>query len=365
MRRFLATLFVLAAGLAGCGDDDPPAAAPPPAGPSTVRVMTQNLFLGADLDLLLVPDAPLFVTVEQLWASVQATDFPARARVIADAIQAADADVVGLQEVSLWRFQAPGDRLPSPNATTVAADFLELVLAALAERGLAYRVVGTVTNSDLELPGASGNDYRLTDRDAIIAKVALPISGAGAGTFAQLATSTVPNPVPGGAPIQVTFRRGWVAAELRAGGRTIRVVNTHLEALSADVAGRQVSELLAIAAPASRPAIVLGDVNLAPGSPGYERLVAPETRLRDAWTALNGGDAGLTCCWSPDLRGGSLSSRVDVVLATPELRPTAARRLNESVRTPGGLSPSDHLGVVATFDASPATSTAAPVAPLR
>jgi hypothetical protein len=77
---------------------------------------------------------------------------------------------------------------------------------------------------------------------------------------------------------------------------------------------------------------------------------------------VNGGDAGLTCCWSPDLRGGSLATRIDVVFATTDLHPTASVRLNESTRTPGGLSPSDHLGVVATIDAAAAVTPAAPIA---
>jgi hypothetical protein len=72
---------------------------------------------------------------------------------------------------------------------------------------------------------------------------------------------------------------------------------------------------------------------------------------------VHGGDTGLTCCWSPDLRGGSLATRIDLVFATPELRPTRADRLEDGVRTPGGLSPSDHLGVIVGFDASSATTT--------
>lgn len=361
MRRFRILVAVLAATLAACGDDDDPAAAvvtPPPAGPSSVRVMTQNLFLGADLDLLLAPGASLFATVEALWASVLATDFEARAAVVAEAIQANDADVVGLQEVSLWRFQAPGDRGTTPNAATVQADFLEILLRALAARGLSYRVVGSVTNADLELPGAIGNDYRLTDRDVIIAKSSLPITAAGAGTFPHLATLTLPSPIPG-FPLQATVPRGWVAAELRAGGRTIKVFNVHLEAFSPEIATQQVQDLLAVANPAAQPTIVLGDINLPPGTAGYGLLAAPATRLRDAWAALRGDDPGLTCCWNPDLRGGDLETRVDVVFATTELRPTAVTRVNETARTPGGLSPSDHLGVVATFDAGGATTAVA------
>lgn len=358
MRRHRAILAALAAALAACGDDPEPAAAPP--GPDSLRVMTQNLYLGADLDLLLSSGSDLPTIVELLWASMLETDFPARAKVLADSIQAAAPDVIALQEVSLWRFQQPGDRLPVANATAVRVDFLDVLARELAARGLAYVELSTVTNADLELPGASGTDYRLTDRDVILGKASLPVTAAGAGTFPNLGSLTVN--VPGVGPFPVTIKRGWASADVRAGGRTVRVFDTHLEAFSPAVATTQVGDLLAVAAPASRPTVIAGDINLPPGSGGYERFLLSGTRLADAWTAVNGGDAGLTCCWSGDLRGGSLGTRIDVVFATTDLRPTAAARLNESARTPGGLSPSDHLGVVASFDARAAGTTAAAAA---
>jgi endonuclease/exonuclease/phosphatase family metal-dependent hydrolase len=354
LRRFRTYLFVVLAALPACGSESSPAPAAPPAGPSSFTVMTQNLYLGADLDLLLTsPDLP--ATVEQIWADVQATDFPARAKVLADAIEAADPDLVALQEVSLWRTQTPGDHLPTPDASTVALDFLDILSKELASRGLSYRVAATSTNADVELPGSSGTDYRLTDRDAILAKVSLPISSTASGTYPHLFTLTLPSPIPG-APLQAQIKRGWVSVDLVAGGRTVRIFNTHLEAESPDVATQQVSDLLAVATPASQPTVIVGDMNLPPGSAGYALYFAPGTRLQDAWSVEHAGDAGLTCCWNPDLRGGSLHSRIDLVLATPELRPSRADRLEDGARTPGGLSPSDHLGVVAGFDVSAATS---------
>ncbi|HEX9400261.1 MAG TPA: endonuclease/exonuclease/phosphatase family protein [Anaeromyxobacter sp.] len=357
LRRLGAILVATTVTLAACGDGELPAAAPPPAGPSSLRVMTQNLYLGGDLFLFLAPGASLAETMDTVWASVQATDFEARARVLADGIQAADPDVVGLQEVSLWRTQTPGDHLLAPNATNVAYDFLEILLRELASRGLSYRTVGTVTNGDVELPGTTGTDYRLTDRDAIIAKTSLPIASAGSGTYPHVATLQLPSPLPGAPPIQTPIPRGWVAADLRAGGRTIRLFATHLEALSADVATDQVPDLLAVASPTRQPTLVVGDMNLPPGSPGYDRFVAPETGLRDTWTEAQGSDPGLTCCWNPDLRGGAYSTRIDLVFATEPLHATRATRVNDSARTPGGLAPSDHAGVVVTIDPSGAAST--------
>lgn len=171
----------------------------------------------------------------------------------------------------------------------------------------------------------------------------------------------MPSPIPGGPDIPLSIKRGWVSVDVRAGGNTVRVFDTHLEAFSADVATQQVADLLQVADPGSRPTVITGDMNLPPGSAGYEQFLASGTRLGDAWTTVNDGDAGLTCCRDPDLRGGTLRTRIDVALATPELRPTAAA-LGESTRTPSGLFPSDHLGVVATFDAHAMATTAAPVA---
>jgi endonuclease/exonuclease/phosphatase family metal-dependent hydrolase len=339
-------LLAIAAALAACGSDDGPSPAPPPEGPTTFTVMTQNLYLGADLDLLTAPGAPLSETVERIWAGVQATDFDARVKLVADGIQAADADVVGLQEATLWRTQAPGDHLLVPNATAVAHDFLDALARELVGRGLLYGVVNTIVNGDAELGGASGTDYRLTDRDAILAKASLPITSTSSGTFPHLGTLELP-PLSDLAPrIQAAVPRGWVTIEFSSGGRTVRLVNAHLEAFSAEVASQQALDLVEVARPAEQPTIVLGDMNLPPGSEGYGRFVAPETGLADAWTVLPGSDSGLTCCWSPDLRGGAYDKRIDLVFTTDDVRPTRAAVVNRDERTAGGLAPSDHAGVV-------------------
>ena len=169
----------------------------------------------------------------------------------------------------------------------------------------------------------------------------------------------LPSPT-GGAPLQASIARGWVSAELRAGGETIRLFVTHLEAFSADVAAQQASDLVGMARATGEPTIVLGDMNLPPGSAGYETFVAAGTGLRDAWDVVNPADPGLTCCWNPDLRGGAYATRIDLVFATDAVRPTSAVKVDDTERTPGGLAPSDHAGVVVGF--STAASAPAPSA---
>ena len=90
-------------------------------------------------------------------------------------------DLIGLQSVIEWRQQVPASSAP---AEEVVSDSLDLLLGALAARGLSYDPVAIVTTADLELTGASGNDYRLTDREVILAGHGLKTSGATGGTFA-------------------------------------------------------------------------------------------------------------------------------------------------------------------------------------
>ena len=77
--------------------------------PVTVRVMTRNLYLGANLDAIVqaksTPEA--FRAVEKGWGDVRANDFPTRARAIAKEIATAKPDFVGFQELSLYRTQTP------------------------------------------------------------------------------------------------------------------------------------------------------------------------------------------------------------------------------------------------------------------
>jgi endonuclease/exonuclease/phosphatase family metal-dependent hydrolase len=342
--RSMALLLALAAA-AACGGDTRDE---PPAGPATFTVMTQNLYLGADLDPALAPGADLLGEVDRIWASVVATDFPSRAKVVADAIQAAGPDLVALQEVSLWRTQVPGDHAPTPNATAIAYDFLDLLERELAARGLAYVAVAVGTNADIELPGASGNDYRLTDRDAILARSGLPVLSASSGLYAHLATVSVT--LPGGGTLPYALPRGWVSISFRAGGKTIAFVNTHLEAISSDVAGQQAAELMGLVQPARQPTIVIGDMNLTPGSPGYGAFVAPATRLADAGTEIAGGTA-LTCCWDPGLTSGAYRTRIDLVFHTADVHGTDFRIVDDQQTTSGGLHASDHAGVVVGFSA--------------
>ena len=99
--------------------------------------MTRNLYVGTGLDNTVTPTTPeAFIwAVTQDWGHVVATDFPTRAGALAAEILGAHADVVGLQEVALWRDQTPSDLVTGattgPNATHVVYDFLALLQAVI------------------------------------------------------------------------------------------------------------------------------------------------------------------------------------------------------------------------------------------
>ncbi len=352
-RRILAAAIV-AVSLAGCPGDDHEQ--PLPDGPPSFKVMTQNLYLGAGLDSALSPSVDLEQLAEQIFASAQATDFTARAKLVADAIQSNDVDLVALQEAALWRRQVPGDGSFIPNATEVVQDFLDILVRELASRGLDYYVAAVNQNGDAELHGTSGNDYRLTDRDAILAKTSLPIvSPPMRGTYANLFTVQAPPLTPGGQPVTIPLARGWVAVDFRSAGRTIRLLDTHLEALSTDFAALQAAEAIAAARTSQQPTIVAGDMNLTPGSAGYDVFVAPGTGLADEWVEAGGSGSALTCCWNPDLLGGALSVRIDLEFATAQLAGADPLIVDDTPTTtsPPGLHASDHAGVVLGFTVQP------------
>ena len=60
-------------------------------------------------------------------------------------------------------------------------------------------------------------------------------------------------------------------------------------------------------------------------------------------------DPGYTWGFDELLLGGSLIQRLDLVLATPELKPTGTKRVGVSALDAFGRHPSDHAGLVTAF----------------
>jgi endonuclease/exonuclease/phosphatase family metal-dependent hydrolase len=309
--------------------------------------MTQNLSYGAGTGLDLFAGA----VNGDLWQHVQQTDFPSRAAAIAKEVAAAQPDLIGLQEATIWR---TGPLLG--DATHLEYDFTQILIGALAARGLTYRAVATSTNADLSFPADVDGDLktlRMTDQDVILARFKR------GSRFAVLTTSHgnydatfhLNVPVLGDEP----FTRGWAAVDVRAGaaGRPFRFVTTHLDAFDSAVRDAQAQELLA--GPASSlkvPVLVAGDFNAIPGSAPFTDMT--HAGFADAWPALHGSAPGYTGTQSDTLDNptSQLSERIDAVfLRGSRTGVLAADTIGDTPadKTPAGLWPSDHAGVTATI----------------
>ena len=149
-----------------------------------VTVMTRNIFLGADLGpALRATGGGEFVSAAgEIFRQLEATNFPKRAKGLADEIQQRKPDLVGLQEVALWRkgpvnLNAVFNQKPA--AKKVYQDFLKILMNRINKGKVKYEVVAVQNEFDFEAPadtdanpktGTSGAEanYRLTMRDAIL-----------------------------------------------------------------------------------------------------------------------------------------------------------------------------------------------------
>ncbi|HEX5147235.1 MAG TPA: hypothetical protein VFV85_09440 [Conexibacter sp.] len=340
-----------------------------------LTVMTRNLYLGADITrplaaIGLPPDqqAAAFVAANTtLRAIVDQTNFPLRAQRIAAEIQQRRPDLIGLQEVALWR-HGPLDGSP---ATTVDYDFLALLQHALAVRGEQYHVAAVQQESDVSGPavlGGSLQNVRLTMRDVVLerARNGVQVLDASGGNYAARIPITI-------AGQTLSFIRGYDAVDVRAGGQRVRFVNTHLESQSSDIAYAQAQELLAgPAAPAAIPTIVVCDCNSDPLSdavdPGgsvpdsapYDAIVG--AGYTDEWLRFAPASAGFTDGLSelvndsPADAANEFDHRIDFVFGRrADGSPMPVQQgwivgRDPGERTPptaiGRLWPSDHAGVV-------------------
>lgn len=333
----------------------------------TASVMTRNLYLGADLGPILAALATgnstaIVGAATQTWAAVQATRPEERMGAIADEIVAADPAVVGLQEVTTWTTFAYNPQTGAVSSPTVAYDFLDLLLDALAARGADYREAGGATAHNFSsppIPVLAGAPFptravRLADRDVIIARGDVGVSNARTGTYQNIVSFPF-----GGTVLPVA--RGWGSADVRVGKASFRFVNSHLEAFgipgvdAEQVRIAQVGELLAAQAAIATqsgdlPIVYVGDYNSrAPDAPAYARLLAGVGS--DAWTRTHPGEAGFTCCLGATLTDpdNPLTSRIDLVLFSDGVKAPRATIVGDDPgdMTASGLWPSDHAGVVA------------------
>jgi hypothetical protein len=354
-------------------------------GPS-VTVMTRNVYVGADIQRPLRAVAgktgqdalvALGNANHELLEVVEQTDFRVRSRLLAREIARTKPDLVGLQEVALYRsgpLELGLDKLGTPNAEEVDQDFLKILLRSLARKGAFYIPVAVQVESDVEAPSFTGSpfdgtiadaqDARLTVSDVIIkrlgSRVRVQDSG-GANYQARL-------PIDIAGVVSQSFVRGYSWVDARAGSFKFRFINTHLEAFSSDLALAQARELLSGPAAVARPTIIVCDCNsdplsssVKPTDPGgtphngpYNFIVG--SGFDDEWLDWAPAEEGWTSGLSEtvdDPTPAGFDHRIDMVF-TRTAKPGGMKVRWGAVtgdelrdRDPvTGLWPSDHAGVV-------------------
>jgi endonuclease/exonuclease/phosphatase family metal-dependent hydrolase len=373
----LTTGPLLAGTAASAGAVPTAAAADRPGKPLTV--MTRNIYLGGDIFRPLraaqqVIDAggtqaqvvgALAVASDATRRVVDLTDFRVRSRLLAQEIAETQPDLIGLQEVALWR-SGPMElgKLGVTNATTVDYDFLEILRADIAALGLEYDVAVEGERADVEVPAftatmANPRDVRLTMRDVVLKKRGLKVTAEDDQRYAH----NLPVSLAG---VDMNFSRGYQWVDVRAGDRRLRFVNTHLEAASSDLALAQAMEAAGAVA-TDRPTILACDCNsdplnsdikpddTVPHKAAYEFLTGP-AGFTDQWLEWAPAEEGWTSGLSErvnDETAAGFDHRIDLILShTPSGDPFPVQSgaiTGDEVtdRDPAtGLWPSDHAGVV-------------------
>ncbi len=307
-----------------------------------VTVMQQNLDEGTDfLPLLGVRSlAEIPAAVSATFAQVQASDIPGRMKLLADEIAAGHPDLAGLQEATLW----------SMNGAT-RYDMLGSLLDDLAADGQHYGVaVKSLENLPLSLPDAAGNVISYQDYNVILVRTDLPagalrLSNPQEGQYAAHLTLALP-----GLPQPVPLTRSWASVDVERWGEAFRFITTHLEPLSSSVNEAQAVELLARGpADTPLPVILAADFNATPGSTTYDDVL--QGGVFDAWTQNHPGNPGST--WGPTTETTrDFNERIDYVFASDSIDVDSATLVgtDPSCKTSTGRYPSDHLGLLATFD---------------
>lgn len=316
-----------------------------------LRIMTQNMGDGVDYDGLLAAKSPgaFVAAVTAAYQNILATRPTERAAAIAAEIARERPDIVGLQEAAILR---TGTVAP---ATRVVSDLLQSLQDELEKRGEHYRIVAIVPGFDAEAPSTLGFDVRLTTQDAILVRREhlvgnLRISNNQAQHY--LTNLSVPTALG----VTFTIPRGWASFDIAIDGRAMRFVTTHLDTFP-NVSLPQMKELLSSAAgDTALPIVLSGDFNARadsstdPTYPAYKAAI--DAGFTDAWLKSRNADQGFTCCQNLALNNATtaLNTRIDLVLLRGINSVSDAHLVGNrpTDKTPSGLWPSDHAGLVVT-----------------
>jgi endonuclease/exonuclease/phosphatase family metal-dependent hydrolase len=349
---------------------------------TVAKVMTRNLFLGADLSPALnAGSISEFIPANgEILNEVDLTAFRTRSRALADEIRAKSPDFVGLQEVALWREDPvasidpvfpPGGGPPQPRATIVREDFLDLLMARLNRGENRYKVAMVQKEFDFEAPGDENgvpddgeiadvpgvpevNDAelngRLTMRDAILVKKSKRVKfrKPTGGNFANLLEVTV------GGVVTIPVTRGWTQVEAKVGsGPWFTFTNTHFEAFDDETQSPSIRQLQAreIGQPggyaeSNRPTVLVGDLNSDDDSVAPNDQKAFNELVGHGWVSRSTEDP-MSCCVNDlfDAPASQFDHHIDHVMTSSPAKVEMLASSVTGLSQVGGIYPSDHAGV--------------------
>lgn len=254
---------------------------PAQAADAQVKVMTRNLYLGADVGVAmdLIPD--LSAAAQFMWDQVKKTDFNKRAPRLAAEVIAQKPEVIGLQEATIW-FCKKNIFSKRTEVFNFTKQFLAATKAQGTEYVLAQKDGKTALNNGYSIAAVPfvtmvndpetfqplfGQDkaacgFEIADALAIRADLAAKVLRVGNTEFEQTYTIV---------PTIMTIYRGYTWADIQIENTPVRFVATHLESLwdenKVPNAAIQAQQLIKDLSDTKNPIIVMGDFNSDPRDP--------------------------------------------------------------------------------------------------
>ena len=268
-----------------------------------IKVMSRNLYLGADVGVALakIPNMP--AAAQFMWDQVQKTDFSQRKKILADQIRSESPDVIGIQEATIWYCKAH-----FWSGKTEVFNFTQELLAELGGDYIIAEKDGTQANNPgysigpipfltkvhdpktfQSLFGQNDADCGFQIGDALLIKKSLAQYVNQVGNSEYKAVYKV-------VPTLMEIYRGYSWADITVQGTNVRFVTTHLESLwdanKVPKAADQARQLVDDLKNTKSPIVVIGDFNSDPRDP--RPLEAPNPGEQP--TASEKCPAGATVC---------------------------------------------------------------------
>jgi endonuclease/exonuclease/phosphatase family metal-dependent hydrolase len=277
--------------------------APANADVQPIKVMSRNLYLGADVGVALakIPNMP--AAAQYMWGQVQKTDFSKRKMILAEEIRSEAPDVIGIQEATIWYCKAHfwSSKTEVFNFTNELLDELDgdYIIASKDEvkannPGFSIGPIPFLTKvTDAKtfqpLFGQNDADCGFQIGDALLIKKSLKQYVNQVGNSEYEAVYKV-------VPTLMEIYRGYSWADITMQGANVRFVTTHLESLwdenevpkAADQARQLVKDLNST----KSPIVVIGDFNSDPRDPRPKNFPNPGEQP----TASDKCPAGSTTC---------------------------------------------------------------------